>query len=54
MCDKGKCAVQRREGAYNGTAQKNWNMKLHACSTEKVIAHSITSVIEKIDYIRVG
>ena len=23
MCDKGKCAVQRREGAYNGIAQKN-------------------------------
>ena len=21
MCDKGKCAVQRREGAYNGIAQ---------------------------------
>ena len=23
MCDKGKCAVQRREGAYNSIAQKN-------------------------------
>ena len=52
MCDKGKCAVQRREGAYNGIAQ---NLKYEiACLFDRETCSSFNHFSNRTDRLYEG